>query len=131
MPYNHRFRIRPIYIYGHVSVTSPYSFHASAVILFHMVFLCTPTHPLHKRKTTRIRTKYCSHNEKISIRMYLDDIHPDGDYSHRQTRPSVKPQGLLYSLNLFRTFHVATLIASGTFHVAFYLKVELYLRFSS
>lgn len=69
--------------------------------------------------------------KKISIRMYLDDIHPDGDYSHRQTRPSVKSQGLLYSLNLFRTFLVATLIASGTFHVAFYLKVELYLRFSS
>lgn len=69
--------------------------------------------------------------KKISIRTYLDDIHPDGDYSHKQTRPSVKSQGLLYSLNLFRTFLVATLIASGTLHVAFYLKVELYLRFSS
>lgn len=98
---------------------------------FTWFFLCVPTHPLHKRKTIRIRTKYCSHNEKISIRMYLDDIHSDGDYSHRQTRPSVKSQGLLYSLNLFRTFLVATLIASGTLHVAFYLKVELYLRFSS
>lgn len=69
--------------------------------------------------------------KKISIRTYLDDIHPDGDYNHDQTRPSVKPQCLLYSFHLFRAFLVTTLIASGTFHVAFYLKVELYLRFGS